>query len=370
MRIGIDARLYRAGLGIGRYVEQLLLHIDALTDDNEYFVFLRKDMMDRCQFRSSRIIKVCVDIHWYSVAEQLILPFFLMRFHLDLVHFPHFNIPILYLGRFVVTIHDLIMIKHPASSTSAASTKNCILHRLKYLAYRFVLNITVWRARKIIAVSYYVKRDLIALLRCPENRIEVIYEGVSVLRGGKEPLPHRVRKPYLLNVGNAYPHKNLSLLLNCADLFHQQGINYQIVLCGQQDYFQRKLQQDIECASLSNHILHLGTVSDAVLSSLYTHATAAVFPSFEEGFGFGALEAASHGTPVIATNDSVFSETLGDAFYGIDPTNPHDILYALECIERNGIKRMSICDKARWRSRQYNWVETAKKTQQLYQSIL
>lgn len=369
MRIGIDARLYKEGLGIGRYIEQLLKHLELLDGDDEYVVFMRKDMIDHYIPRSGRIVKVCADMSWYSCAEQIYFPFILARYHLDLIHFPHFNVPVFCPLPFIVTIHDLIMIKYAFSSTSAATTRHPLIHRIKYLAYLIVLHCALWRARSIIAISHYVKNDLITILRCNAQKITVIHEGVSALPHSCESLPTQAQIPYLLNVGNAYPHKNLNLLLECAELMRSKGLPYRILLCGQEDFFQKKLCNEISARTLSDRVVHLGRVSDTILSRLYECAFAAVFPSYEEGFGFGALEAASHGAPVIARKDGVFFETLGNAYYAIDPRNPHDILDALEQIKNKQYDcAVRKADAAR-RAASFDWNVTARHTHQIYHLI-
>lgn len=89
---------------------------------------------------------------------------------LDLVHFPSFNVPIFYPGKFIVTIHDLIHHRFPGKK------KGRLLHRL---AYRLIMNSAVKRAAKIIAVSEATKQDILATFRIPPEKILVIYEGVN-----------------------------------------------------------------------------------------------------------------------------------------------------------------------------------------------
>ena len=113
-RIGIDARFYGPiGKGLGRYTQEIVDNIIKLDTVNEYVVFLTKDNFDDFACDGRRVTKVLANVRWYSLAEQIVMPHLLRRQKLDLVHFPHFNVPFFYFGKFVVTIHDLILIKLP-----------------------------------------------------------------------------------------------------------------------------------------------------------------------------------------------------------------------------------------------------------------
>src|SRR3990167_6714654 len=109
MRIGLDARfLGPEGTGIGRYVSSLLENLEAIDKNNYYVVFLRKQNWHLFNPTSPNFTKVLADARWYTAKEQLIMPFLLKKAKLDLLHVPHFNIPVAYPGKMIVTIHDLI----------------------------------------------------------------------------------------------------------------------------------------------------------------------------------------------------------------------------------------------------------------------
>ncbi|MEK7648876.1 MAG: glycosyltransferase family 1 protein [Patescibacteria group bacterium] len=371
MRIGIDARLYKAGLGIGRYIEQLLLHLEQLQTDDEYVIFLRKEMMNVYMPTNTHFKKVCIDIPWYSLAEQCIAPIVFLTHNVDIMHFPHFNVPIFYPKKFVLTLHDLIMIKHAESSKSAASTRHPSIHALKYAAYLFVLRSACRRARAIIAVSDSVKNDIMRYLTIPQERLYVVHEGVQLNERGRElPLPPCVRKPYCINVGNAYPHKNIGYLLTVFEKLKIEGSPMQLVLCGQEDYFKNRVVEEIKKRGLEDSIVHLGYVSDDQLAILYRNAHAALFPSLEEGFGFGPLEAALLGTPVIVSHIPVFQEILGTACLYIDPLNPCDMIDALKKLDTDVHLRNNLITRGQGLLGRYSWKTNAFKTSQIYHTSL
>jgi len=192
MRIGIDARFYgRLGKGLGRYTEQLLKHLESLDDENEYWVFLRKENFDSYTPAHPAFHKVRVDISWYGFREQLIFPFILLRYRLDLVHFPHFNVPIFYPGPFVVTIHDLILLHH---STYQASTLPRWLYAIKFAVYRLVLALVIWRATHILTVSHFTKQDILSRYSfVKKSDISVTHQaGSDLIQQGEKKLDQEV----------------------------------------------------------------------------------------------------------------------------------------------------------------------------------
>src|SRR5665647_2459116 len=100
MRIGIDARFYGpSGKGLGRYTQKLIENIEKIYEqeknvDVEFFVFLRKENFDEYIPKHKNIYKVLADFRWYTFHEQISMPLLLQKYDLDLVHFPHFNVPI------------------------------------------------------------------------------------------------------------------------------------------------------------------------------------------------------------------------------------------------------------------------------------
>ena len=114
MRIGIDARMYSTEFtGIGRYVYELVKQLTQIDDKNEYVLFMNEPEYSRF-VESKRVKKVLVKAKHYSVREQLGYLWKLHRAKLDLMHFTHFNAPILYRKPSVVTIHDLTLSFFPA----------------------------------------------------------------------------------------------------------------------------------------------------------------------------------------------------------------------------------------------------------------
>ena len=134
-RIGIDARFYGPlGKGLGRYTQEIVDNIIKIDRFNHYVIFLNNANFDELVIAPedrSRIIKIKVGVRWYTLAEQLVMPWLIWRQHLDFMHFLHFNVPLGCPVKFIVTIHDLILIKYPTEVYQKISCigkqKRCVM---------------------------------------------------------------------------------------------------------------------------------------------------------------------------------------------------------------------------------------------------
>ena len=133
MRIGIDARLYSQS-GVGRYIRNLLAYLQTLDKANEYYIFHLQVDYDSLVYHTN-FEKVLANFKWYGLTEQVKFPLLLNKYNLDLVHFPHFNVPIFFSGKFVVTIHDLI---HQRFQMRRVTTHDPITYKLKQFGYKKV----------------------------------------------------------------------------------------------------------------------------------------------------------------------------------------------------------------------------------------
>lgn len=374
MRVGIDARFYGSvGKGLGRYTEKLIKHLESLAGPtDEFFIFLKKENFEEYVPASPSFRKVLADYPWYGFGEQLGFPALLRRYSLDLVHFPHFNVPLLYSAPFVVTIHDLILLRYP---TFRNTTRTALLYRLKFLAYRLTIASAVRRARTILTVSHFTKTDIEREYPSSRGRVVVAYEG-SELRDEDGLSPDRsdasqeeaksdILSPYFLYVGNAYPHKNLELFIPLARKF----LHIRFVLVGRDDFFYRRFRKLVSESGVGN-IVFVGYKTDTELESLYRGAVGYIFPSLYEGFGLPPLEAMRFGTPVIASSRGALPEVLGDAALFADPEDIEGFarhagaLFADEAFRRGQAERGMIHAKG------FTWRSMAVKILDCYREVL
>ncbi|NQU77846.1 glycosyltransferase family 4 protein [Candidatus Falkowbacteria bacterium] len=364
MKIVIDARLYGASKnrGLGRYVEQLVKNLEKVDHENDYTVLLRQENFDDYEPQNSRFKKVLADYPWYSFAEQILLPWKLWRMDCDLVHFPHFNVPIFCPRKFVVTIHDLIMYKFP---NDKATTRNKFFYRTKYWLHKFVIKSAIRKAKKIIVDCEFTKRDVIREFGVGEDRVRVIYLGFEVGDKGMRDANYTnvlekygIKGQYLLYVGSAYPHKNLETLINAFDRVKKEHGDLQLVLVGRRDYFYEKLK--------TRDVVFTGDVSNGDLAALYRNALIYVFPSLYEGFGLPGLEAMSYGVPVIAARASCLPEIYGEAALYFEPKSGSDLAGKIGQILESSDLRENLAARGYDQIKKYSWESCAVQTKETY----
>lgn len=375
MKIGIDARMY--GLkhaGIGRYVENLVKNLLVVDKSNEYVLLIRKADVEKCTMDSVKCKIVVAEARHYSVKEQLLFPYILEKEKLDLVHFPHFNIPLFYPGKFVVTIHDLLW--HETKGRDV-TTLPSYLYGIKYAGYRLVFANAVKRAQKLFVPSKWVKKKLISKYNIHSDKVIVTYEGVDgkyiESRGlkvdGREVLEkYGVTKPFFIYTGSAYPHKNLSRLLDAVKKVSRNKI--QLAIVSTRDVFWEKLEGEVREKDLRNEVKLLGFVPDADLKVLYQEALAFVFPSLSEGFGLPGLEAMASGCPVVSSNAGSLPEVYADAAVYFDPSSVDDITKNLQLIMNNEQLRNDLRKKGLEQAKKYSWKKMARETLIVYEQCL
>ncbi|MDD2730663.1 MAG: glycosyltransferase family 1 protein [Candidatus Portnoybacteria bacterium] len=362
MTIGIDARFFGPrAKGLGRYTEKLIAELEKQDSVNDYVIFLRQPEFLRYQPANPRFKKVLADWRWYSLAEQIFMPLAIARQKVDLMHFPHFNVPIFWRGPFVVTVHDLIL-RH--FSTRRASTLGPLSYWFKYQIYKIVIKSAVKRAAKIITISRFVKEDIMKSFNVPADRIAVIYEGAPAAESEKK-IKNRPVGRYLLYVGNAYPHKNLENLLAAFEILRRDyQPDLRLVLVGEEDYFYRRLK-----ARAPNGVVFAGFASDRELAEIYQRAGVYVFPSLCEGFGLPPLEAMACGVPVAAAKATCLPEVLGEAAVYFDPKDANDMASKIAGILKNNQLRQTLKEKGLAQIKKYSWEKMACQTMEIYAGV-
>lgn len=368
MRLGIDARFFGPQeTGIGRYVERLISHLEQIDQVNEYVLLLQPKAWDLWQPKNARWTKRLAPERWYSLAEQVRMPARYRAARVDLWHIPHFNVPLFWNGPFVVTIHDLILNQFP---TERASTLGPFLFRAKFLAYEATIRHAINQAAQVITVSSHSRQEILKRFPVSSDRVSVTYESVDPLPDPSEwsSVSERgIQTPYLLYVGNSYPHKNLERFLEGVELAQRRGENFQVVLVGKRDYFSLRLERLVKERGMKN-ILFYGFASDQELAALYQHAQAYFFPSLSEGFGLPGLEAMSMGTPVFAARASCLPEVFGSAASYFDPLDPTSIAQSISQALHDTLERQRLIAAGTARVQEFSWRRMAEETLALYTS--
>lgn len=368
-KIGIDCRIWGVKHGgIGRYTQELVFNLQEIDRKNVYVLFCRKKDLDEIK-TADNFKKVLADIRHYSFAEQLRLPKIFSREKLDLLHVPHFNVPVLYKGKFVTTIHDVLW--HDIRGLQV-TTLPAPAYLFKYFAYRGVVRNTVKRAQKIIVPSNSVRKDLISRFSLQADKVVTTYEGASARVLKKYPKEsvlkkYGVKAPYILYVGSLYPHKNVEGVARA--LKTMASPPQLVVICGRTVFWQRfkNFLEKIKALDLVNLV---GFVPDSELGPFYNASEAYIFPSLSEGFGLPGLEAMAYDTPVLASNIPVLKEVYDNAALFFDPKDIKDIADKIKDILVNQKLKDELIKAGTYRVKQFSWRKMAQETLKVYQSVL
>lgn len=362
MRIVIDGRLWSES-GLGRYIRNLVFNLQKIDQENEYIILLIKKDFDKLNFEKN-FSKKLVDIRWYTFQEQLQLPKVLKSLKPDLVHFPHFNVPILYKGKFLVTIHDLI---HQHFKTRDVTTRNPFYFKFKQIAYHQAFSKALINSRKIITPTKFVKNQLVDEWKVNENKIEVTYEGVdeSIIQLVNKKQDSSINGKYIFYIGNAQPHKNLPFLIENFLEIKDRFEDLKLVLAGPNHLFWDRIKQKYPDKS----IVYKGFVSEEEMVELYQNAEMFVLPSLEEGFGIPVLEAMACGTPVVCSNIGSLKEVGGGAALYFDPTDKADFQEKLVIILNNKRLKTELINNGKSRYQTFSWESMAIQTQKIYRSL-
>lgn len=316
--IAIDARFYGNGhTGLGRYTTNVLKYLPSYFKGETLKVLLRDSEYDN--FPSGKnIVKIHAEIPHYSLSEQIMMPRLLKSIGADLLYTMHFNAPI-YAGiPTIITVHDLIKSHFTGRDTT---TRAPWLYSLKRFGYNQVIKNTLLKSSDIIVPTNTVKNDILSMFtNVKPERIHPIPEAPDEifrsydLRPTTQDLPNK----YLLFVGNAYPHKNLPILLEAMKSLP----GYELVIVAKSTPFLSRALAPYDQTRI--HLLQ--NLSDQDLVSVYKQASLLVTPSFMEGYGLVGLEALMVGTPVVASNIPVYREVYGDKVTYFDPSSPKDLI--------------------------------------------
>lgn len=219
------------------------------------------------------------------------------------------------------------------------------------------------RADGLIAISENTRRDAIRLLGIAPERIVTIYPGVGEDYFNARPTPRG--KPYILYVGTIEPRKNLDTLLDAwqslrSDLRHE----FELVIAGIKGWSTQATIDRI-CAETT----YLGYVPEADLPGLIAGATAFVYPSLYEGFGFPVAQAMAAGSPVLTANTSCLPEVAGDAALFADPLSSAELAAGLTRLLESEDLRTQLIERGRQRAERYRWSDCARKSLEFFRSI-
>jgi glycosyltransferase involved in cell wall biosynthesis len=315
IHVGIDVSpLAQTRAGTARYIRELLA----------------RHRYEQLSFGgSARLTAIVRDAWWYPVA----LP--RRARGLDVLHCPTFRGPFKSDVPVVVTVHDLAVLRHPG-----------MFNKWSRRYSRLAVPRVVQEAKSVIAVSEFTRRELVELLRVPEEKIHVIPNAVGTPFGPDGP---KAEGDYVLAVGTLEPRKNLDRTVEAAS---RAGVELRVV--GARGWG----------GVAATGATWLGEVSDEELATLYRGARVVVYPSLYEGFGIPVLEAMACGTPVVTSAGGATEEVAGGSAVLVDP---HDVASIAAGIEQASGQRHELRAVGLERAQRFSWDRVAAETMQVYE---
>ena len=255
----------------------------------------------------------------------------------------------------VVTIHDLIFLRHPE-----------YYHWLDTKIYAWKFRQAVREADHIIAISECTKRDIMELGGVDERRISVIYQ--SCAPRFSLPVSQSVKgRRYLLSVGSIEERKNILLAVKA---LHYLPEDLSLVVVGRHTKYTDAVEAYVRQNGLSDRVQILHGITDEQLPALYAGAEAFVYPSRYEGFGIPVIEAVSCGLPVVACTGSCLEEAGGPDNLYVSPDDEQAMATAIRRVLRGAEGREERIRRSREYIRRFEGNDVASQVVALYRSLL
>jgi len=357
--ITIDCRMLDAS-GIGTYIRSVVPRIVRSRPEWQFALIgpeARMREMDWTSLGNATVIGCTAPI--YGIREQ----FAVLRCIPQGTHLfwsPHYNIPVLYRGKMLVTVHDVLHLAMPQYAKGV----------LKQTYARAMFRAVRRHAQAVICDSDFTVAELQRLTPPSPQIVRRIYNGVddNWFQVSETLSPHA--RPYLVYVGNVKPHKNLCTLLDAFGRV-KDNIAEDLIIVGKREGFITGDDNIAEYArDLGDRVVFTGYVSDDLLHQYVAHAVALVFPSLYEGFGLPAVEAMAAGCPVLASNAASIPEVCGDAALYCDARNPDDLATGILRIAQDAELREILRQRGPQRARMFSWDACADETANIMLEVL
>jgi len=263
----------------------------------------------------------------------------------------------------VVTIHDLIFLRHPE-----------YYHWLDTKIYAWKFRTACREANRIIAISERTKQDIIELGGVDPDRIDVIYQSCSP-RFAAEVSPQQVAEVrgryglpsrFMLSVGSIEERKNLLLAVHA---LHRLPEDIHLVAVGKTTKYAEKMADESRREGLEGRVHLLHGVNDADLQALYHEAEVFVYPSRYEGFGIPIIEAIHSGLPVVGATGSCLEEAGGPDCLYVSPDDPEALAAAVSQLLQGAPDREGRISRSRDYVRRFEGRNVAGQVLDVYREL-
>lgn len=363
MNIAVNARLLLPGRldGIGWFTYETLARITKAHPEHRFFFIFDRRYDPQFVF-SDNVTPVILGpparhpLLWLVWFECMI-PRTLRKLKADLFLSPDGYISLRSRIPSISVIHDINFVHRPGDLPFISRTY-----------YRFFFPRFARKARQIVTVSEYSRRDIINQFDVPEDKVDLVYNGANEMyKPISEERKMEIRQartagsPYFLFVGSLHPRKNLTNLLKAFQLFRDEFKNdYKMVIVGKKFYLNKPMDEQLEKMKNSDDVIFTGRLSPEELSEVMGAASALTFVPYFEGFGIPLIEAMNCDLPVITSNVTSLPEIAGDAALYAEPASPGSIRDAMVRVVKEKDTRAMLIAKGRERRAMFSWDKTAE----------
>lgn len=265
----------------------------------------------------------------------------------------------------VLTVHDLVAFRMPEILPSAYMAER----DPGMLVHQWGVRAAIPRARHIICASEATRRDLLELFDVDPARVSVVYYGVPEPPPGFARAPRGTRRDRVLFMGVIEHRKNLPAAVEAVSMIRQQGVDAELVVCGDAHRAETMKIRDACAARGDGWLVWRGRVQAADIWKEYANADALIYPSWYEGFGLPPFEAFKARVPVVAARTSSLTELLDGAAVLCDPGSPRAFADALGRVLSDRRERDRLVRAGEERASRFSWRRAAQETLAVYDRV-
>jgi glycosyltransferase involved in cell wall biosynthesis len=375
MRVGIEAqRLFRKKKhGMDIVALELIRNLHTVRTQIEFVVFVKQGDDNTCLNGVAGVKVVILPNAPYPIWEQLILPWAVKKYKVDLLHCTANTAPLFLSVPFLVTLHDIIYLENKTGQSSS------FYQRFGNYYRAWLVPKIVKKAVAIVTVSHFEKKNIDTYFNFKADFVKCIYNGVGAhfkkINDTKQlaacSVQYNLPDKFIFFIGNTDPKKNVIGVLKALHLLKKSGqLQYKLVMPDINIQYIQSLLVTIGAQDIMQDIHILPYVPNAELPAILNKASIFLYPSLRESFGIPLLEAMKCGVPVIASNTSSMPEVAADAALYVNPLDSNSIAKAIVELSINKPLSIQLVEKGLARSQFFSWQHNATETSQLYQTIL
>jgi glycosyltransferase involved in cell wall biosynthesis len=234
------------------------------------------------------------------------------------------------------------------------------------------------KARRIITVSEYSKKDICRSYKIISSKVEVVYNGVNTEFNSLQNSEKRITKDkytrgsdYFMFVGSLHPRKNIGGLLNAFEQFkNRHSTSHKLVIVGEKMFLTSDIDIIHSQMRFKDDVVFTGRLDTSSLKNVLGAASALVFIPFFEGFGLPIVEAMNAGVPVICSDNTSLPEVAGDAALYVHPADVEMIVNAMYRIITDEQLRLDLISKGQKQRKKFSWDVSAVKLWEAIEKVI